>query len=246
MSCLLYCVVHDNHQEPRPKLRFLGYPRASIMIRAGGLGAVVSKASSADLAPDVPRLLVYAKIVESFNRDRTVIPMRYGSRFGDLAEIAAFLEQHRERYLRLLGEVDGRVEMSAHASLGNPAAPPPAGGSSRPLIRLAREAAGPGAAYLAERRRYYALKGEFEKRRDEIRKGICEMAEGAFVRYTSECATREGKEALSMHFLVPRQGIASFTDVLRPLTTAPEVSLAITGPWPPYNFVCARASKLPN
>ena len=245
MSFLLYCIVHGDHQEPRRNVRFLGYPRASIMVRQAGLGAVVAKVASTDLAPDVPRLLVYAKIVELFNRDRTLIPMRYGCTFAKLAEIANFLELHRQRYARLLEEVDGRVEMSARAVFRNPVARPNANGARPPLIRLARAAAGPGAAYLAERRKYYACAEALEKRREEVRKGVCAMAERKFVRCASESAPRADQEVLSMHFLVPRDGIRSFTDALRPLTTGPEISFTVSGPWPPYNFVCPRPATPP-
>jgi Gas vesicle synthesis protein GvpL/GvpF len=246
MSYLLYCIVHEDHPGPRPEPRFLGYPRASIMARAAGLGAVVSKLSAVDRAPDVARLLVYARIVESFNRERTVIPMRYGCRFEDLGEISRLLEQHRDRYLRLLDEVDGRVELSVRATVSNPATPPHAAVSARPLIRLSPRAAGPGAAYLAERRRFYAFREELEKRRDEMSKGICARAQGTFVRCTSECTTRDGEEILSMHFLVPRASVELFASKLHPPGPSPEISLLVTGPWPPYNFVCPRVSPAVN
>lgn len=32
---------------------------------------------------------------------------------------------------------------------------------------------------------------------------------------------------------------------MRRLSTAGERSFAVTGPWPPYNFVCCDASKPP-
>ncbi len=244
MSYLLYCIVHQDHQEPR--IRFLGYPRASIMVREAGLAAVVSKLANGDLAPDVPRLLVYAKIVESFNRDRTVVPMRYGCTFAELAEIANFLELHRQRYSRLLEEVDGRVEMSARAVLRNPVAVPMVNGSPPVLMRLARNTAQPGAAYLTERRRYYASKDELEKRREEVRKRVCAVAEGKFIGCVSESARPEDRELLSMHFLVPRHGIGSFGDALRLLAVDPQISVAVTGPWPPYNFVCPVPAIHPN
>jgi len=114
------------------------------------------------------------------------------------------------------------------------------------LIRLARDAAQPGAAYLAGRRRYYASKDELEKRREEVRKRVCAMAEGKFVRCSSESAGREDQEQLSMHFLVPRHGIGSFRDALHPLVADPQILFAVTGPWPPYNFVCPAPATSPN
>src|SRR5437879_3870923 len=43
VSFLLYGIVHGDRMEPREKLRFIGYPRASIMVRTARLAAIVSK-----------------------------------------------------------------------------------------------------------------------------------------------------------------------------------------------------------
>lgn len=230
MSYLLYCIVRADHEEPRQGIRLLGYPRASIMIRAAGLGAVLSEASRADLAPDVPRLLAYATVIDSFNRDRTVIPMRFGCRFANLTEVARLLERERRHYDDLLHELDGRAEMSVHV-IGRYFAAPAVSDSPPPL------ADGPGAVYLEKRRRYYALRQEAERRDEEIAARICAMARGRFVRHTRAAASGERQGSFAIHFLIPRDGVGSFADALRPMSGAAEPLLKITGPWPPYNFV---------
>lgn len=232
MSYLLYCIVRADHEELEQKKRLLGYPRASIMIRAGGLGAVLSETSRADLTPDVPRLLAYAAIVDSFNRDRTVIPMRFGCRFANLTEVARLLERDRQRYHALLRELDGRVEMSVYVRAGDFAAP--ALSESAALV-----AGGPGTAYLEERRRCYALREQAERRDEEIAARICTMARGRFVRHARAAVNGEAPGSFSIHFLVPREGIAAFAEAIRPMSGPAGPSLRVTGPWPPYNFVCA-------
>ncbi len=247
MSYLLYCILDGHRQEPRRKLRFLGYPKTSIMVRAAGLGAAVSRTSSADTAPDVARLLVYSKIVEWFNDDYTVIPMRYGCTFRELGEITKFLEDHKRQYLQLLDELNGRVEMSARITLPELglSAPSRASEHSHFRARFAGRGASPGIAYLAERFSHYSLCRQSEKRLDEIRGEICSRAQGTFVQSTSEYRAADGKAVLSAHFLVPREQVCKFKQALAPLSAGSTALLAVTGPWPPYNFVLSSPARPP-
>jgi hypothetical protein len=240
MSYLVYCVLNGERQEPRRKLRFLGYPPASIMLRACELGVVASETSGEYPAPDVARLLAYSKVVESYNRERTVIPMRYGCIMGTLAEMRRLVEDHQREYRQLLAELDGHAEMCARVALDEtrsftPLRTDPA---PQPFARFGgRDHDRPGIAYLAERTNYYARKEDFDNHCEEIRRSICGIAEGVFIRCASEYGTRGGKRILELYFLVSRSGIDAFRDALRPLTAHAGSSVAVTGPWPPYNFV---------
>ncbi len=246
VSCLLYCVVGGERREPRGKLRFLGYPRASIAVRAAGLGVVISQVSAADLAPDVARLLAYAKVVEWYNRERTVIPMRYGCTVAGLEEVRRLLERCRSEYLRMLAELEGRVEMSVRIAVANDRrrANPQGRRPEQLFARAADDAAHPGIAYLARRSEYYARSEGFAQRSDESRERICEAAEGTFVRCTSDFAEHGGKHEFAMHFLVARAALGRFIDALEPLRVRSGGSLAVSGPWPPYNFVCPSTVSL--
>ncbi len=236
MSFLLYGIVHGDRREPREKLRFIGYPRASIMARTDRLGAIVSRLSLADADPDVARLLVYSKIVESFNHERTVIPMRYGCRFKTIGDVAEFLKRERGTFGALLDELDGRVEMSAVVPFEDPdqvrATPP-----SRQL-----SSANPsGIGYLAGRRKHYALVDQSGARREKARRALCAMAEGKFIRAIPGQSGHDWKSKLTIHFLVPREGVAEFT---RALLADRRRSIEVSGPWPPYNFVSTTTPAL--
>jgi hypothetical protein len=116
------------------------------------LGAIVSKLSLADVDADVMRLLVYSKIVESFNNERAVIPMRYGCRFESIGDIVEFLKKEQGTFGALLDELDGRVEMSVNVILDasrDERERPASRGLSSPMPA--------GIGYLAGRRRYYSL-----------------------------------------------------------------------------------------
>lgn len=236
MSFLLYGIVHGDRTEPREKLRFLGYPPASIMARTDRLGAIVSRLSLADADPDVVRLLIYSKIVESFNNERAVIPMRYGCRFKTIGDIVEFLKREQGTFGALLDELDGRVEMSANVAFDDPRddrAPPPS--------RLLSSAMPSGMSYLAGRRRHYSLIDQFGARREEVRKSLCAMAEGKFIRAIPEQSSHDRTSMLTIHFLVPREGVADF---IRALRADRRRSIEVSGPWPPYNFVSMKPPAL--
>ncbi len=236
MSFLLYGIVHGDRVEPREKLRFLGYPRASIMARTDRLGAIVSKLSLADADPDVVRLLIYSKIVESFNYERAVIPMRYGCRFETIGDIVEFLKREQGTFGALLDELDGRVEMSANVAFDDPR-----DDRETPPSQLLSSAMPSGMDYLAGRRRYYSLVDQSGARREEVRRSLCAMAEGKFIRAIPEQSSRDRKSMLTIHFLVPREGVVEFTRALR---ADRRRSIEVSGPWPPYNFVSTKTPAL--
>ena len=249
MRYLVYCILNGDRHEPRPRLRFFGYPRASIIVRACELGAVASEISSADLAPDVARLLAYSKVVEWYHRERTVIPLRYGCILNTLSDLRRLLKDHQREYLRLLGELDGHAEMSARVALDDEPRPFSSLRTNlapRPLARFAgRHQNRPGIAYLAGRSNYYACREDFDRRCEEIRRSICELAEGTFVRCAAESSERGGKRVLALHFLVSRRGGDGFKQALRALPAHCGSAVAVTGPWPPYNFVRSPTAQMP-
>jgi gas vesicle protein GvpL/GvpF len=236
VSFLLYGIVHGDRMEPREKLGLIGHPRASIMVRTDRLGAIVSRLSPADADPDVVRLLVYSKIVESFNNERAVIPMRYGCRFKTIGDIVEFLTREQGTFGALLDELDGRVEMSANVALDDPR-----DDREPPASRWLSSAMPSGMGYLAGRRRYYSLVDQSGVRREEVRKSICALAEGKFIRAIPEQARDDRKSMLTIHFLVPRAGVVEFTRALR---ADRRRSIELSGPWPPYNFVSTKARAL--
>lgn len=239
MSYLLHCIVDRDAEEPRDEQCLPLLSHASILVRTAGLGAVVSRVP-APLAYDVARLLAYARTIECHNRKRTVIPMRYGCSFSDLAEIRGLLERRQEEYRRLLSELEGSVEMSARVAYGELPSSllREIGAASRPPSEFAHSTTnGPGTAYLAKRSIHYSFGDACALRCDQIRKSIHNAAEGTYLRCTSELSVHTGKPALAMYFLVPREGVRRFVSALQPVSARAGAALEVTGPWPPYNFV---------
>src|SRR5947209_5753559 len=120
MSYLLYCIAYADRPEPV-------CADASIMARCAGLGAVAAEQQAEDLAPTVDKLLAYANVIERYDRERSVIPMRFGCVFDDLAQLKKILEDRQREYRELLSQLDGHTEISARicfdiSNHGSPAA----------------------------------------------------------------------------------------------------------------------------
>ena len=175
------------------------------------------KSPAPDLAPDVARLLAYSKVVEWYHRERTVIPLRYGCILNTLSDLRRLLKDHQREYLQVLGELDGHAEMSARVALDEPRSFTSLRTNlARALARFAgRHRNRPGIAYLAGRSNYYACREDLDRRCEEIRRSICEIAEGTFVRCAAECSERGGKGVLTLHFLVSRLGGDRLKQALR-------------------------------
>ncbi len=62
-------------------------------------------------APEVPRLLAYARVIEALSRRRVVLPLRYGCLLDTEAQIRELLRRRCRAFHAALEELDGCVEM---------------------------------------------------------------------------------------------------------------------------------------
>ena len=76
-----------------------------------GLVAAVSQITREDLTPDVSLIMAYKKVIDSFHREQTVIPMRFGCLLKGKKQVAQLLDKNRSQYEALLNKLDGCVEM---------------------------------------------------------------------------------------------------------------------------------------
>lgn len=85
-----------------------------------GLGAALSKLPEPDRAPDDSKLLAYEKVVESFHRHLTVIPMRCGCRVECPYDAVILLRENHDAYRALLRELEGLAKIGVQVLLDNP------------------------------------------------------------------------------------------------------------------------------
>jgi hypothetical protein len=179
--------------------------------------------------------LAYERVVESFYRDLTVVPLRYGCRVECPYDAVVLLRENEDAYRALLRELDGYAEVGIQVQLGSPAA-----GPETPRRRILPDwfplrphpsgAAGldrkPGAERIA-------------MAPNVLIENLCDSLHGSFVRHKVEFRSSRKSRLLSLHFLVPRDSVETFRSAARHLPTNPSFQLQLSGPWPPYNFVDA-------
>jgi hypothetical protein len=232
VSYLLYCVLNGRRGPARPTLRGVRDQTVWVLECAGLCAAVSDDTAPAECdhdtatSPRLDDLLAYAKVVEAYNRSETVVPMRHGCRFAALSEVRAWVLRNAGHLSALLRRVDGCVEMGVRALLLETAPPPP----------LARGAITSGAAYLAARKADLSL----AQHGDRVAQAVRDAMAGICREYFAELERSARCPMVSMYFLVERSRLGAFREVFGRIAPS-GAALMLSGPWPPYNFVCGAA-----
>lgn len=239
MSYLLYCLLNGHRGPACPTLKGVR-EQAVWVLQCEDLCAAVSPAAEpspagrdSNHAPQIADLLAYAKVVEAFHRRESVVPMRYGCSFPGPAEVRAWVCSRAAQLRALLRRVDGCVEMGVRALPLETSPPPP----SLARAAAAATAVRPGAAYLSARRLELAL----AQRCDRIAQMVAERLGGRFRESTAETGYWNRGLMVSLYFLVERRRLHAFRATFSRIASR-QASLMLSGPWPPYNFVCGAAA----
>ena len=246
---LLYCIFHGIEVQRQATLKGVG-GQPVFPVAINGIGAAVSEISDAHLTPDVPQVMAYKKVVESFHSDRTVIPMRYGCVLRDRPQVVQLLKRNARRYESLLKELDGCVEMGIRLMIDDCRLSiedlrkselenfDPQSAIQNPKSKIT------GRAYLAARKEHYAQEECITEANNEIAEQFRAALAGLFVKCKVETAAIANRQSaihnplLSLYFLVPKKSIDPFRRVFRHMRCRMETTkLLLSGPWPPYSFV---------
>jgi hypothetical protein len=165
-----------------------------------------------------------------------VVPFRFGTVYRSDEHVRSMLGAER-MLVGALERVRGRIELGVKGYLAAPAPPPPSAGGGEQS---------PGRRYLEERQRERRAAEDEEARRartaDEVHARLAALADDARANplQPAEASGRAEPMFLNAAYLVARdhedefrQAVADVGDGLG----ADGVSLELTGPWPPYNFV---------
>jgi hypothetical protein len=258
VSYLIYCVLKGRRGPARPSLRGVGR-QAVWVLECGALCIAVSEAASAaerasDLAAlqlevgqlgaaQMDDLVAYAKVVEAYHRVETVVPMRYGCRFGSIAEIRAWIAGRDAELCGLLGRLEGCVEMGVRILLGGTRATGGVAPAAEPPVQPPA-ATSAGAAYLAARRSELA----WQDRQDDRLQCAAQAVRTELGGLARECVVENrGSDhgaMVSLYFLVERAALPGFRAAFGRLGCALDAAALLSGPWPPYNFVCPSAAAV--
>jgi hypothetical protein len=184
-------------------------------IAAGRLLAVASRHERPPEEPALDALWVHERVIEALMADRAVLPMRFGTRLGDVGGVKAALTEREEPLLEALDRVRGRVELAVRAIQ------PEADAAARP----AREEAG-GREYVDARLR-------MRRSGASLHEPLAAVAVAA--RRWPDLAPGE---VLRASYLVEQPQVERFRSTVERLQREhPEAALLCTGPWPAYSFM---------
>jgi len=203
----------------------------------GRYAAGVVNGRLSDLGWVGERAMEHERVVEHFTRHGTVVPMKLFTLFtGDEKAVADV--RRRRGLARLLSSLAGREEWGVRVAVD----------PGRLRRRIREQAARPtpglsaGTGFLVQRQQEQrAVRGSLDDARQRAEEVFSALAAIAADTRRRDPAGVEGASLLlDGAFLVERTRAGEFTDAARALARrhAPEgVSVVLTGPWPPYNFL---------
>jgi Gas vesicle synthesis protein GvpL/GvpF len=180
-----------------------------------GIGGVYGSAPEGELRATEANLWEHEAVVEALMHDGAVLPARFGTVLESIDRLRDELVGRQEEFRRALDRVRGRVELGVRAvwperaEVGTPA------DSGR--VYLARKLGEQRAAADAT---------------SSVHDPLARLAVASTLRVEqSPCLT------VIASYLVDRDEVASFRrEADRLARTLDGVTLACTGPWPPYSF----------
>lgn len=166
--------------------------------------------------PTADDLWCQEAVVEALMTDRTVLPMRFATVLADADELATAMTSRSDSLRTALDRVRGCVEMGVRARF-EPST------SSSGCGRLS------GTDYLLGRA---AERGRADAIAATVHQRLAAASTGA------DKAVRRGiMPVLVGAYLVPEPQLDRFRTTVRELAADnPDLSIACTGPWPPYSF----------
>lgn len=220
------------------------------VVADAGLGCVVSRHSGDDpraVARDrlFRYLLRHQQIVEAVMRERTVLPVKFGTILGDSSEVALLLAQARERLAKALESARGRVQFEVAATWD----PTRALGA----VRLEPAVAGAVKALAVEKipttadrvRIGQLVKIALDCRKDSYREMVLARLRPLSHGVVSNPLMSD-ELVVNEAFLIDRAQQSEFDRQIEELDrlTGNEIQLRTIGPLPPYSFHTVHVTRV--
>jgi hypothetical protein len=198
-----------------------------------GLLAVISRHGEFPEIGAVDALWAHEHVVERLMAERTVLPVRFGSRLAGEAALRDELVTRHDDLLAGLDHVRGRVELAVRAMS---AAGPPRREARRPASAGAGEDRHSGREYV---RAKLELRDRAEAAGAALHAPLAALAVAE-----SRRPGRVPCEVLRASYLVERPLVGEFRAMAQRLQSEyRDTAVLCTGPWPPYSFVEVAVSS---
>jgi hypothetical protein len=188
----------------------------------------------------------HEQVVEHFASRTSVVPLRFGTIYLDLAGIEQMLGENEKKLSKIVERLSGRVEWGVNVYCNRQTLMDNITNLS-PRLRQMREeakAASPGQAYLLQKKietqRADEAKVEIARAVDDIEQVLNQHSDGSTkLRILKVETTEHGELKAKFAFLVLKAEFESFRNAAEELAQTMEQSgirIELTGPWPAYNF----------
>jgi hypothetical protein len=225
--------ITDAHRSPQPLPAGFG-GRAVDLHPLDGMAAVISELAQGRPEASERNLRVHFHVVAAFIASHTMLPVRFGTAYEDLAKLTAHLEHARRFYSNDLQRLRGQVEVGIRAIRRGTATAPFGETEDRVPANV-----GPGARYLAAKRASAAQSLSRQRQVQELAALLIErlVVPPSEVEWHA-ISNPTGEAGVSAAFLLRRESLPSFEQAVSTLRDLePDLDVLLTGPWPPYSFV---------
>jgi hypothetical protein len=173
-------------------------------------------------------------VIQAISRNRPAVPARIPAVYDNDGRVRAMLREHGHTLANALDRIDGRQEWGVKAY----------GRRDAELVGPPEPRAESGTAYLQRKRA--GLSAQADRRRDvsvgadAVHAQLSESAEAVRLHRPQDPAlTSDGRwMVLNGSYLVDEARAEAFRTAATTLAREhPELTLELTGPWPPYSFV---------
>ncbi len=152
--------------------------------------------------------LAFARVIAVIFSRTAVIPFRFPTVMEGVGELEVYLETEGHELLESLQRLRDAVQMEVRFALGSAAAPES------------------GKEYLQRR-----------QRAKQMVEHVAETARESFGELVMAWHTRDVANGLRCYALVARENVADFKKKGEQMKVSGEVQIAVSGPWPPTEFL---------
>jgi gas vesicle protein GvpL/GvpF len=239
-SQYVYCIVRSS----RP-LRFgpigIGTEPADVhTVHHKELAAVVSDTPVEVLDATRENVLAHERVNEAVMRERTVIPMSFGTVFKTRDDIVELLRAAYDAFGDVLEKMENKVEFGLKVLWDREAVIREIEGEDEDVRRLKDEISSQrGSTYFARMQYGRAVEAALETRSEHYVREIFAQLRPVSVASRANKPIGE-RMILNAAFLVSREQEAAFDAKVKEIGAHEKLTFKYTGPWPPYNFVNIR------
>jgi len=180
------------------------------------------------------RAIAHERVIESFLSARALLPMQLFTLFTSDDRVVQHVRSDGSRIRRILKRVEDNVEWGLRLTFDETA----------PRAELSKRRITSGTEFLARKRDVLDVTRTRVKAAqvsaDRVYKSMSRLATAAQRRTSLERAAPGSRLLLDAAYLVPTANSRAFRSAARQQTRdlrGGGISLSLTGPWPPYNFI---------